>query len=157
MLSLSNKLAKLKYLVSIHMTRIYLHTFLLSNRKKIRNTIHWSSSLSGLISVHTFCNDSHSFKIENLHSCNMSYILHDNGCIVYEKNIPYCELGPSINGLVTNGNLKLCCRAFILVLFHSTTANKFDSEHIPNYKKLLQVCEVEILQVTVKKMKFSHL
>ena len=65
--------------------------------------------------------------------------------------------GPSINGLVTYGNTKLCFRAFILALFHSTTANKVDSEHIPDYKKLLPVCEVEILQVTVKKIKYSHL
>ena len=55
-------------------------------------------------------------------------------------------LGPSINGLVTDGNTKLCCRAFILALFHSATANKLDSEHIRDYKKLLPVCEVEILQ-----------
>ena len=68
-----------------------------------------------------------------------------------------CDLGLNINGLVINGNTKLCCRAFILALFHSTTANKFDSEHIPDYKKLLRVCEVEILKVTVKKLKFSHL
>ena len=44
-------------------------------------------------------------------------------------------------------NTKLCCQAFILALFHSTTANKIDSEHIRDCKK---VCEVEILQVTVK-------
>ena len=39
------------------------------------------------------------------------------------------KLGPSINGLVTNGNTKLCCRGFILALFQSTTANKIDSGH----------------------------
>ena len=38
------------------------------------------------------------------------------------------ELGPSINGLVTDGNTKICCRGFILALFQSTTANKVDSE-----------------------------
>ena len=62
-----------------------------------------------------------------------------------------------LNGLVTNGNTNLCCQAFILALFHSTTANKIDSEHIRDYKKFLLVYEVEILQVTVKKMKNSHL
>ena len=36
-------------------------------------------------------------------------------------------LGPSIKGLVTYGNTKLCCRGFILALFQSTTANKIDS------------------------------
>ena len=62
-------------------------------------------------------------------------------------------LVPSINGLVTNGNTKLCCQAFILALFHSTTANKIDSEHVQDYMKLLSVCEVEILQVTVNAIK----
>ena len=38
-------------------------------------------------------------------------------------------LGPSINGLVTDGNTKLCCRGFILALCQSATANKIDSEH----------------------------
>ena len=33
------------------------------------------------------------------------------------------------NGLVTDGNTKLCCRGFILTLFQSTTANKNDFEH----------------------------
>ena len=42
--------------------------------------------------------------------------------------------------------------------FHSTTANKIDSEHIRDYKKFLPVCEVEILQVTVKQFEvFSSL
>ena len=55
-----------------------------------------------------------------------------------------------MNVLVTNGNIKLCCWAFILALFHSTTANKIYSEHIQDYKKLLQV--------TVKKIEvFSSL
>ena len=67
------------------------------------------------------------------------------------------KLGPSINGLVTNRNTNLCCRAFILALFHSTTANKTYSEHTLDYKKLFPVCKVEILQATVKKLKFSHL
>ena len=59
-----------------------------------------------------------------------------------------------LNRLVTNGNTKLCCGAFILVLFHSTTTNKIDSVH----KKFLLVCDVEILQVTVKKYEeFSSL
>ena len=46
-------------------------------------------------------------------------------------------LGPSINGLVTDGNTKLCCRGFILALFQSTTANKTDSEHTRDYKRIL--------------------
>ena len=44
-------------------------------------------------------------------------------------------LGPSMNGLVTDGNTKLCCRGFILALFQSTTANKIDSEHTRDYKR----------------------
>ena len=60
-------------------------------------------------------------------------------------------LGPNINGLVTDGNTKLCCRGFILALFQSTTANKIDSEHTRDYKRLLPVCEAEILRVTVKR------
>ena len=39
------------------------------------------------------------------------------------------KLGPSINGLVTDGNARLCCRGFVLVLFQSTTAYKIDPEH----------------------------
>ena len=60
------------------------------------------------------------------------------------------NLGPSINGLVTDGNTKLCCRGFILAQFQSTTANKIDSEHTRDYMRLLPVCEAEILRVTVK-------
>ena len=40
-------------------------------------------------------------------------------------------LGPSINGLVTDGNTKICCRGFILMLLQSTTANKIYSEKYP--------------------------
>ena len=61
-------------------------------------------------------------------------------------------LGLSINGLVTDGNTKLCCRGFVLALFRSTTAFKIDSEHIRDYMKLFLVCKVEILQVTVNKI-----
>ena len=64
-------------------------------------------------------------------------------------------LGPSINGLVTDGNTKLCCRGFILAFFQSTTANKIDSEHTQDYKILLPVCEAEILRVTVKLIEVS--
>ena len=60
------------------------------------------------------------------------------------------RLGPSINGLVTDGNTKLCCRGFILALLQSTTANNVYSEHKRDYERLLRVCEAEILQVTVK-------
>ena len=49
------------------------------------------------------------------------------------------KLGPSINGLVTDGNTKLCCRVFVLALFHSTTAYKIDSEHTQGYTKLIPV------------------
>ena len=35
---------------------------------------------------------------------------------------------PSVNGLVTDGNTKLCSRGFVLALFQSTY--KIDSEHI---------------------------
>ena len=58
------------------------------------------------------------------------------------------SLGPSINGLVTDGNTKLCCRGFILALFKTTTANKIYSENTRHYKGLLPVCKVLILQVT---------
>ena len=61
-------------------------------------------------------------------------------------------LGPSIKGLVTDRNAKLCCRGFVLALFQSTTANKIDPEHTPDYTKLFLVCVVEILQVTVNKI-----
>ena len=60
------------------------------------------------------------------------------------------KLGPSINGLVTHRNSKLCCRGFILALFQSSTAKKIDSERKQDYKRILQVCEAEILRVTVK-------
>ena len=65
---------------------------------------------------------------------------------------PQLVLGPSINGLVTDGNTKLCCQGFILMLCQSTTANKIDSEHTQDYKRLLRVCEAEILRVTLKRM-----
>ena len=55
------------------------------------------------------------------------------------------------------GNTKLCCRCFILALFQSTTANTIDSEHTQDYKRLLSVCEAEILQVTVNRIEVSHL
>ena len=61
------------------------------------------------------------------------------------------KLGPSIDGLVTYGNTKLCCQAFILALFHSPTAKKIDKQ-IRDNKKLLPVCEVEKLQVTGTKI-----
>ena len=41
----------------------------------------------------------------------------------------HSDLRPSINGLVTDGNTKLCCCGFILALFQSTTANKIDSTY----------------------------
>ena len=65
--------------------------------------------------------------------------------------ISHQYLGPSINELVTDGNTKLCCRGFILALFQSTIANKIDSEHTLDYKRLLPVGEAELLRVTVKR------
>ena len=66
--------------------------------------------------------------------------------------------GPRINGLVTDRNTMLCCRGFIVALFQSTTANKIDSEHTQDYKRLLPVCEAEILRITVKRIEvFSSL
>ena len=61
-------------------------------------------------------------------------------------------LGPSINGLVTAVNIKLCCQGSVLALFHSIKANKIDSDHTRDYMKLFPVCKVEILQVTVNKI-----
>ena len=65
-------------------------------------------------------------------------------------DVPY--LGPSINGLVTDGNTKVYCLGFILALFQRTTANKIDSEHSQDYKRLLPVCQAEILRATVKRI-----
>ena len=62
------------------------------------------------------------------------------------------ELRPSKNGLVTDRNTKLCYGGFILALFQSNTAKKIDSEHTQDYKRLLPVCEAEILRVTVKRI-----
>ena len=61
------------------------------------------------------------------------------------------------HGLVTDGNAKLCCQGFILAPFQSTTANQIYSEHTQDYKRLLSVCEAEILRVTVKNNWFSLL
>ena len=49
----------------------------------------------------------------------------------------------------TDRNTKLCCSGSVLALFQSNTANKIDSEHTRDYKKLFPVCKVEILQVIV--------
>ena len=38
------------------------------------------------------------------------------------------------------------------MLYLSTTANKIDSEHTRDYKRLLPVCEAEILRATVKRI-----
>ena len=65
---------------------------------------------------------------------------------------PVIYLRLSINGLVTDGNTKLCCRGFILALFQSNIANKIDSEYTRDYKQLLSVCEDEILPVTVNRI-----
>ena len=60
-------------------------------------------------------------------------------------------LGPSINGVVTDGNTKICCQGFILAFFQSTKAYKIDSEQTQDYSKLFPGCKVEILKVTVYK------
>ena len=83
------------------------------------------------------------FKLMNKRTLQFKSILHSIFCLVI--------LRPSINGLVTNGITKLCCRGFILALFQSITANKIDSEHTRDYKRLLSECEAKILQVTVKR------
>ena len=60
-----------------------------------------------------------------------------------------------MNGLVTNGNTKLCCRlveALFLALFQSTTSNKIESEHTQDYKRLPPMWEAEILRVTAKRI-----
>ena len=62
------------------------------------------------------------------------------------------HLGPSINRLVTDGNVRLCFQGFILAIFHSTTAYKIDSELTCDYTKLFQICKSEILKVTVNKI-----
>ena len=46
---------------------------------------------------------------------------------------------------------------YFSAIFHSTTANKIYSERMRDYQILLPVWEDEILQVTVNKLKFSHL
>ena len=70
-----------------------------------------------------------------------------------DSNLPaQLQLGPSINGLVTDGNTKICCRGFVLALLQSTTANKIDSEHTRDNRRLYAVCEAEILRVIVKRI-----
>ena len=69
-----------------------------------------------------------------------------------KRKFDKAELGPTINGLVTEGNTNLCCRGFVSVLFQSTTACKIDFKHTRDYTKLFSVCKVEILQVTVDKI-----
>ena len=59
------------------------------------------------------------------------------------------KLGPSINGLVTDGNTKLCCRGFVLTLFQSTKTYKIGFELTRDYTKLFPDRTVEIVQVTV--------
>ena len=53
--------------------------------------------------------------------CKLSVLTECEG-----KLSPY--LGPSMNGMVTGRNTKICCHGFILALFQSNTANKLDSE-----------------------------
>ena len=85
------------------------------------------------------------------------WYLTGKACVYWLRAGTYFYLGHSINGLVTDGNTKLCCSGFILALFQSDTANKIDSEHTRDYKKLFRVCEVQILHVTVIKLKVYQL
>ena len=84
-------------------------------------------------------------KVHRDQLCNLKYRLLSRGVIYISTATdravakfmctpPPHTLGPSINGLFTDGNTKLCCRGFILALFQSTTANKIDSEHTQDYK-----------------------
>ena len=56
------------------------------------------------------------------------------------RTVLFClYLAPSINGLVTNVNTKLCCRGFVLELFRSTTAYEIGSGNTRDYMKLFLV------------------
>ena len=81
--------------------------------------------------AYTFKGQVHGFagrvKIVSHSSCRTSAILK------YFCPLSFCQLGPSINRLATNGNTKLCCQGFVLALFQSTTAYKIDSEHTLDY------------------------
>ena len=55
------------------------------------------------------------------------------------------KLGPSINGLVTDGIQNYVFEAVFQRYF-----KKNDSEHTRDYKRLPPVCEAEILRVSVK-------
>ena len=78
-------------------------------------------------------------------------------CGVSLTKIDYSELGPSINGLVTDGNTKLCRRGFVLELFQSTSANKTDSEHTQDYTKFFPVCKFENITSYSNKIEVYHL
>ena len=52
--------------------------------------------------------------------------------------ISYSYLRPSINGLVTDSNTKICCHDFMLAQFQSTTANKIDTEQYPRLYEVIQ-------------------
>ena len=67
------------------------------------------------------------------------------------------DLGPCINGLVTDGNTQLYCLGYILALFQSTTGNKICSEHTQDYKRLLPVFRAYIYELQSKELQFSHL
>ena len=45
------------------------------------------------------------------------------------------ELGPSINGLVTDGNTKVYCHGFVLALFQSSTVNKIYPGYTDSYSQ----------------------
>ena len=82
----------------------------------------------------------------------MTGILLDHPRAFNSGELSFKYLGPSINGLVTDGNVKLCFRGFILAMFHSTTAYKINSERTRDYTKLFPICKSEILKVTVNKI-----
>ena len=69
---------------------------------------------------------------------------------------PLYKLGPSASELVTDSCTKSYCRGFTFGLFQSTTANKIDSEHTQDYKRLLSVCRLKYYKTKSIEMKFSN-
>ena len=67
------------------------------------------------------------------------------------------RLGLSINGLVTDGNTKLCCQGFILALFQCTSANKL----VLNIHKIIRgysrYAKLKCYQLQLKELMFSDL
>ena len=88
----------------MHAEKLYLNTEILN-----------SSSLDK-------CRTSlHSNYLQSVYEVWLKTDKRDSKCLFY--------LGPSINGLVTEGNTKLCCLGSVSALFQSTTSYEIDSEH----------------------------